>query len=89
MDIVKAMNTIVQERNKYNEYCFIVKVSRRNQQVEIYLATERFDLAGFSTDLGHNLGSNICNETGVMLRRRGPHKPEFADDIVRINSLMI
>ena len=29
------------------------------------------------------------NEFGVMLRGKGPHKPEFAYDIVRIHSFMI
>ena len=40
-------------------------------------------------DLGHIFGRNVGNEFGVMLRRRGPRKPEFAYDIVRIHSLMI
>ena len=40
-------------------------------------------------DLGHIFGSNVGNEFGVMLRGKGPHKPEFAYDIVRIHSLMI
>ena len=30
-----------------------------------------------------------CNEFGVMLRGKGPHKQKFAYDIVRIHSLMI
>ena len=43
----------------------------------------------FSTDLGHNFGSNVGNPFGVLSRGKGPHKPEFAYDIVRIHSLMI
>ena len=38
-DIVEAMNTIIQERNNYNETCITVKVSRRTQKVVIMLAT--------------------------------------------------
>ena len=38
---------------------------------------------------GHIFGSNVGNELGVRLRKKGPHKPEFAYDIVRIHSLMI
>ena len=49
----------------------------------------KFTLQIFSTDLGHIFGSNVGNEFGVMLRGRGPHKPEFAYDIVHIHSLMI
>ena len=64
-------------------------MSRRTQDVEIYLANEGSGLAFFSTDLGHIFGSIVGNEIGVMLRRKGPHKPKFAYDIVRIHSLMI
>ena len=65
------------------------KVSRRTQKVEIHLASEGSGLAFFSTDLGHFFGSNVGSEFGVMLRGKGPHKPEFAQNIVRIHSLMI
>ena len=61
----------------------------RTQKVEIYLANEGSGLAFFSTDLGHIFGSKVRNEFGVMLRGKGPHKPEFPYDIVRIHCLMI
>ena len=88
-DIVEAMNTLNQERHNHSENCVTVKVSRRTQKVEIYLANEGSGLALFSTDLGHIFGSNVGSEFGVMLRGKGPHKPKFAYDIVRIHSLMI
>ena len=88
-DIVEAMNVLIQERHNHSENCIKIKVSRRTQKVEIYLANEGSGLAFVSTDLGHNFGSNVGNEFGVMLRGKGPHKPEFAYDIVRIHSLMI
>ena len=66
-----------------------VKVSRRRQKVKINLANERSVPAFFSADLGHIFGSNVGNQIGVILRRKGPHKQEFAYDIVRIHSLMI
>ena len=83
------MNTLFQERHNHNENCITVKVSRRTQKVEIYLAKEGSGLAFFNTDLGHIFGNNIGSEIGVMFRRKGPHKPEFAYNIVRIHSLMI
>ena len=83
------MNTLIQERHNHSENCVTVKMSRRTQKVEIYLANEGSGLAFFSTDLGHIFGSNVGNEFGVMLRGKGPHKPEFAYDIVRIHSLII
>ena len=88
-DIVEAMNILIQERHNYSENCITVKVYRRMQKVEIHLVNERSGLAFFSTDLGHIFGSNVGNEFGVMLRGKGPHKPEFAYDIVRKHSLMI
>ena len=87
-DIIEAMNILIQERHNHSKNCTKVKVSRRTPKVEIYLANEGSGLAFFSTDLGHFFGSNVGIEFGVMLRRKGPHKPEFAYDIVRIHSLM-
>ena len=88
-DIVEAMNTLIQERHNHSENCITVKMSRRTQKNETYLGNEAFDLAFFTTDLGHIFGSNVGNEFGVLLRGKGPHQPEFAYDIVRIHSLMI
>ena len=88
-DIIEALNILIQERHNHSENCIKVKVSRRTQKVEIYLSNGGSALAFFSTDLGHNFGSNVGNEFGVMLRGKGPHKPEFAYDSVRIHSLMI
>ena len=47
------------------------------------------DLVFLSTDVGQIFGSNVINEFGVMLRRKGPHKRKFAYDIVRTHPLMI
>ena len=88
-DIVEAMNILIQEKHNHSENCIKVKVSRRTQKVEIYFANDASGLAFFSTDLGQIFGSNVGYEFGVMLRGKGPHKPEFANDIVGIHSLMI
>ena len=89
MDIVEAMNTLIQERHNHSENSIRVKVSPRTQKVELYLANEGLGFAFFDTDLGHFFGSIVGNELGVMLRGKGPHKPEFAYGIVRLHSLMI
>ena len=88
-DTVEAINTLIRERHNHSDNCVTVKVSRRTQKVEVYLANEKSGLALFSTDLGQIFGSIVGNEFGVMLRRKGPHKPKFAYDIVRLHSLMI
>ena len=66
-DIVEAMNILIQERHNHSENCIKVKMSRKTQNVEIYLANEASGLAFFSTDVGHMFGSNVGNEFGVML----------------------
>ena len=83
------MNTLIRERHKHSENCITVEVSRRTPKVEIYLANEGSVLAPFCTGLGHIFGSKGGNEFRVMVRGKGPHKPEFAYDIVRIHSFMI
>ena len=88
-DIVEAMNMIIQERNNHNETCITVKVSRKTQKIVILLANDTSGLASCSTDLGHIFGNNVGNEFGVLMIGKGPHEPEFAYDIVRIDSLMI
>ena len=88
-DIVEAINILIPERHNHSGNCIKVKVSRRTQKVEIHLANEASGLSFFSTDLGHIFGSNVGKEFGVLLRGNGPHKPEFAYDIVGIHSLMI
>ena len=83
------MNAIIQEKHNHSEHCITVEVSRRTQKVEIYRAKEESGRAFLSRDLGHIVGSNVCNEIGVKLRGKGPHKPNFAADIVNIHSLML
>ena len=88
-DTVEAMNTFIQERNNHNETCITVKVSRRTQKVVNVLANESSGLAFCSTDLGHIFGNHVGNHFGVLMKGKGPHEPQFAYDIVRIDSLMI
>ena len=82
------MNTVIQERHNHSENYITLQVSRRTQKVEICLANEGSGLAFFSTDMGYNFGTNVGNDFGVMLRAKGPHKPEFSFDRVPIHSVM-
>ena len=45
MDIVEAVNTLIQERHNQCKSCITMEVSRRTQKVEIYLAKKRSGLA--------------------------------------------
>ena len=58
-------------------------------KVENYLANEKSGLAIFSTDQRHIFGSNVGSGFEVILRGKGPPKPGFAYDIVRMHALMI
>ena len=75
--------TLSFEKNNHSGSCITVKVSRRTQNVEVFLADEEYGLAFYSNDLGYVFGSNAGNDFGVMLRRKGSHKPEFVSDNVR------
>ena len=88
-DIVEAMNTIIQEKNKHRGTCITIKVSRVTQKVKVYPANEESSLAIFSTDLGHISGGDVRNDLGILMCGKGPHEPTFAYDIVDIHSLMI
>ena len=77
------------KKHNHSESCITVKVSRKNEKYEIYLANEGSGLTCFIRDRIHFLGTEFANEFGVMLRGRGLHKPEIAHDIVCIHSLMI
>ena len=88
-DCVEAMKPLIQERHNHSENCITVEVSRIMQKVEIYLANEGCGLAFFGTDLYKTFGNNVGHEFGVMMRGKGPHKPEFAYNIVRIHSLLM
>ena len=87
-DIVEAMNTFIPERHNHSDGCITIKVSRP-QKVVIYLEKEESVFAFVITDLGYICESNVGNEFGVMLRGKGPDKPDFAYNIVRILLLMI
>ena len=88
-DFVEAMNTLIQERHNHCESRIILKSSRRTRKVEISFASDISDLSFFSRDLGYISGSDVGKEFGVMLKDKGPHKPEFVNDTVRLQPLMI
>ena len=69
-DIVEPMSSLIQERHNHSENCIKVKVSRRTQKFEIYLANEGSGLALFRTDLGHIFASNVGNELGSNVERK-------------------
>ena len=89
LDLVEALNTLIQERNNHRDTCITIKVSRVTQKVKVHLANEESSLAIFSTDSGHIFGGDLRNDSGILMRGKEPHEPTFAYDIVRIHSFLI
>ena len=89
MDIVEAMKSLIRERHNHREGCVPVKIPRRTQKVNNYLASEGPYLAFSSTELGNIFSTSIGKEFGKILRGKRLQKPEFVYDFVRIHSLMI
>ena len=83
------MNMLIQELHNHKETYITVKVSRRTQKVEIHLVNEGSSFAIFSMEIGHKFTCIGCNDFQVLFRWKEPHKPEFAQVVARINSLMI
>ena len=86
-DIVEALDTLIQKRHKYSESYISVKLSRRTQKVEIYLAKEGSGLAFFDADLKHIFGIIVGEEIIVMLRGKNLTNQNY--DNLCIDSLMI
>ena len=76
-DIVEAMNMLIQERNKHNETCITVKVSRRKQKNAFMLANNTSGLAFCSTYLGHVFGNNVGNLFGVLMMDKDLMNPNI------------
>ena len=64
----EAVNTLMQERHYHRERRITVKMSRRTQNVEIYLAIERARLSIFCTGLGHIFGIIVGLDFGILVR---------------------
>ena len=88
-DIVGAMHSLIQNRNNHNTTCISVKVDRRTQKVAFSLVNDESSLVIFSIDLGHIFGGDVRNDWGILMLDKGPYKPLFPYDIVRIHSIMI
>ena len=77
IDTVEAENSLIQERHNHREISIAVKMSRITKKVEIHLANRGSGLGVSNRELGHIFGSNVCKDTGVLLRGTGRQKPVF------------
>ena len=83
-DIVETTNTLIQDRHNHRETSIAVKVSRRTQKMRFTSQLKNwvlhFSVRTWVTNLEALLAMTL-----EYCRGKGPHKPVFAYDIVRIN----
>ena len=93
VDIVVAMNDKVRKRigaQKYEYNGIYVSVDKITQKIAIYLTEDQSVFIVQSADLSHIFGCDLeQNHTGVIMKGKGPHYPQYSYDIIRIHSLMI
>ena len=93
VDIVVAMNDKVRKRigaQKYEYNGIYVSVDKITQKVAIHLPEDQSVFIIQSADLSHIFGCDLeQNQTGVIMKGKGPNYPQYSYDIIRIHSLMI
>ena len=58
--------------------------------MSIYLPLDQSVFIIQSPDLSHIFDCDLeQNQTGVIMKRKGPHYPQYSYDIIRIHSLLI
>ena len=65
-------------------------VHKITEKIAIHLLEDQSVFIIQSADLSHIFGCDLDqNQTGIIMKGKGPHHPQKFYDIVRINSLMI
>ena len=93
VEILEAMNNKTRERLgaqvfEYNG--ILVSVDKITQKVAVHLPESQSVFIIQSADLSHIFGCDLeQNQTGVIMKGKGPHYPQNSYDTIRIHSLMI
>ena len=75
---------------KYEYNGIYVSVDKITQKVAIHLPEDQSVFIIQSADLSHIFGCDLeQNQTGVIMKGKGPHYPQYSYDIIRIHTLMI
>ena len=87
------MNDKVRKRigaQKYEYNGIYVSVDEITQKIAIHLLENQSVFIIQNVDLSHTFGCDLeQNQTGVIMKRKGPHYPQYSYDIMKIDSLMI
>ena len=93
VDKVVALNDKVRNcrgAQKYEYNGFYVSVDKILQKIDTHLPEVQSVILNLSADLSHSFGCDLeQNQTGVLMKGKGPHYPQHSFDIIRIHSLMI
>ena len=93
VDIFVAMNNKIRERLSAQAFEYngiYVSVDKITQKVAGHLFENQSVFIIQSADLSHIFGCDLeQNQTGVRMKGKGPHYPQYSYDIIRIHSLMI
>ena len=93
VDIIAAMNDKVQKRigaQKYEYNEIYVSVDKKTQKTAIHLPEDQSVFIIQSADLSQIFGCDIePNQTGVTMKGKGPHYPQYSYITIRIHSLFI
>ena len=93
VNIVVPMNNKIREHlgAQVFEYNGIyVSDDKITQKVAVHLPENQSVFIIQSVDLSHIFGCDLeQNQTGVIMKEKGPHYPQCPYDIIRIHSLMI
>ena len=93
VDIVVAMNDKVRKRigaQNYEYNGIYVSIDKITQKIAIHLPEDQSVFIIQSADLSHTFGCDLeQNQTGVIMKGKGPHYPQYSYDIIKIHSLMI
>ena len=93
VDIVVAMNNKMRERlgdQAFENNGFHVSMEKITQKFVVHLPENQSVVIIQSSDTSHIFGIDLeQNQTGVIMKRKGPHYPQYSYDIMRIHSLVI
>ena len=84
----KVRKRIGAQKNEYNG--IYVSVEKITQKIAILLIEDQSVIIIQSADLSYISGCELeQNQTGVIMKRKGPQYPLYSYDIIRMHSLMI
>ena len=93
VDIFVAMNNKIRERlgaQAFEYNGIYVSVDKITQEAAVHLPENQSVFIIQSFDLSHIFGGDLeQNQTGVIMKGKGPYYPQYSYDIIRIHSLMI